>query len=155
MKKIIFAISLLCSSYVWAKPANIYLFYNSASENLAEISLNYKDIAKAFDDVYGPASDELPDKVRIEDFYVSKFPDGSYVYILNAPFSCGQLGCTTAVYKRDSDGDLIESESIFPVKCKEHGTDKLICIKGGYKPEKKDAAPKKRGPVHYPAPKEE
>lgn len=155
MKKIIFAISLLFGGYAQAKPAEIYLFYNSASENLSELSLNHNDVAKAFDDVYGPASDELPDKVRIEDFYVSKFPDGSYVYILNAPFSCGQLGCATAVYKRDADGDLIASDSIFPVKCKEHGTDKLICIKGGYKIEKKDNPPKKRGPVHYPAPKEE
>ena len=151
MRIFIFTAALLWSAAAAAKPADLYLFYNAASENLGEIGITPEENARAFDDIYGPASDELPDKVRYEDFYVSKFPDGSYVFILNAPFNCGQLGCATAVYQRDADGDLMSADSTFPVKCKDHGSDKLLCIKGGYKVEKPKPAGK-RGPVHYPAP---
>ncbi len=77
MKFLAFCLALLWSAAVLAKPADLYLFYNAASENLAEISITKEETAKAFDDIYGPASDELPDKVRYEDFFVSKFPDGS------------------------------------------------------------------------------
>ena len=154
MKFLAFCFALLWSTTVSAKPAGLYLFYNAASENLAEISITKEETAKVFDDIYGPASDELPDKVRYEDFFVSKFPNGSYVFTLDAEFNCGRLGCATTVYERDADGDLIEGESSFLVKCKLHGTDKRLCIKGGYKVEKKEKQ-KKRGPVHYPAPVEE
>lgn len=154
MKTILFIATMLFAGNAQAQKEDIFLFYNSASENLSEIGISSSEVDKAFDDTFGPASDELPDKVRKQDFYVSKFGDGSYVFILNANFNCGQLGCATEVYKRDNDGDLQPSDSTFPVKCKNHGTDKLICIKGGYKIEKK-SAPKKRGPVHYPAPVEE
>ena len=154
MKFLAFCFALLWSTTVSAKPAGLYLFYNAASENLAEISITKEETAKVFDDIYGPASDELPDEVRYEDFFVSKFPNGSYVFTLDAEFNCGRLGCATTVYERDADGDLIEGESSFPVKCKLHGTDKRLCIKGGYKVEKKEKQ-KKRGPVHYPAPVEE
>lgn len=34
-------------------------------------------------------------------------------------------------------------ESYFPVKCKYYESDKLLCIKGGYKVEKPKPAPKK------------
>ncbi len=138
MKFLAFCFALLWSTTVSAKPAGLYLFYNAVSENLAEISITKEETAKVFDDIYGPASDELPDKVRYEDFFVSKFPNGSYVFTLDAEFNCGRLGCATTVYERDADGDLIEGESSFPVKCKLHGTDKRLCIKGGYKVEKKE-----------------
>lgn len=74
------------------------------------------------------------------------------MFMLNAPFNCGQLGCNTRVYRRDADEDLMLEESSFPVKCKYYESDKLLCIKGGYKVEKPKPAPKK-GPVHYPAPR--
>ena len=154
MKIILFIAAFLFVGNAQAKKEDIFLFYNSASENLSEIDISSSEVDNAFDDIFGPASEELPDKVRKQDFYVSKFADGSYVFILNANFNCGQLGCATEVYKRDSDGDLQPVDSTFPVKCKNHGTDKLICVKGGYKVEKKPT-PKKRGPVHYPAPIEE
>ena len=155
MRFLALGVAVLWSGSVLAKPADLYLFYNAASENLAEISITKEETAKAFDDIYGPASDELPDKVRYEDFFVSKFPNGSYVFTLDAEFNCGRLGCATTVYERDADGDLIAGESSFPVKCKLHGTDKRLCIKGGYKVEKPKEEQKKRGPVHYPAPVEE
>lgn len=151
MKVLAFAAVLFWSMAVSAKPADLYLFYNSASENLGEINIAPAEVAKVFDDVFGPASDELPDKVRYEDFFVAKFPDGRYVFILNASFNCAQLGCATAVYQRDADGDLMSADSIFPVKCKDYASDKLLCVRGGYQPAKPKAE-KKRGPVHYPAP---
>lgn len=155
MKKIALLTVLLWSAGAVAKPADLYLFYNSASENLSEIDISATEIKSAFDDIYGPASDELPDKVKPEDFYVAKFPDGQYVFTLKSEYNCGALGCATTAYERDPDGDLQPVDSLFPVKCKDYGSDKLLCIKGGYKVEKTDAKPQKRGPVHYPAPVEE
>lgn len=155
MKKIALLTALLWSAGAVAKPADLYLFYNSASENLSEIDISAAEIESAFDDIYGPASDELPDKVKPEDFYVAKFPDGQYVFTLKSEYNCGALGCATTAYERDQDGDLQPVDSLFPVKCKDYGSDKLLCIKGGYKVEKTDAKPQKRGPVHYPAPVEE
>ncbi len=155
MKKIALLTALLWSAGAVAKPADLYLFYNSASENLPEIDISAAEIESAFDDIYGPASDELPDKVKPEDFYVAKFPDGQYVFTLKSEYNCGALGCATTAYERDPDGDLQPVDSLFPVKCKDYGLDKLLCIKGGYKVEKTEAKPQKRGPVHYPAPVEE
>ncbi len=155
MKKIALLTVLLWSAGAVAKPADLYLFYNSASENLSEIDISAAEIKSAFDDIYGPASDELPDKVKPEDFYVAKFPDGQYVFTLKSEYNCGALGCATTAYERDPDGDLQPVDSLFPVKCKDYGSDKLLCIKGGYKVEKTDAKPQKRGPVHYLAPVEE
>ena len=153
MKKLIFAFSVLWSGLVFAAPTDLFLFYNSASENLSEIGINQDELFEVFDDLFGPASDELPQEVKYSDFYVSKFPDGRYVFILDAPFNCGQLGCNSKSYTRDTDDKLVASDSIFPVKCVTHGDDKLVCAKGGYKVEKpKNNNPKKRGPVHYPAP---
>lgn len=155
MKKIALLTALLWSAGAVAKPADLYLFYNSASENLPEIDISAAEIESAFDDIYGPASDELPDKVKPEDFYVAKFPDGQYVFTLKSEYNCGALGCATTAYERDPDGDLQPVDSLFPVKCKDYGSDKLLCIKGGFKVEKTEAKPQKRGPVHYPAPVEE
>ncbi len=152
MKKIALLTALLWSAGAVAKPADLYLFYNSASENLPEIGISAAEIESAFDDIYGPASDELPDKVKPEDFYVAKFPDGQYVFTLKSEYNCGALGCATTAYERDPDGDLQPLDSLFPIKCKDYGSDKLLCIKGGYKVEKTDVQPQKRGPVHYPAP---
>lgn len=154
MRKILCAVAFLWCSAAAAKPADIYLFYNSASENLNELGISKAEVDKAFDDIYGPASDELPEKIRLQDFFVAKYPDGRYVFILNAAYNCGKLGCVATAYERDADGDLMYSESLTPVKCKNHGSDKLVCIKGGYKVEKK-VQKKKRGPVHYPAPAED
>ena len=144
----------LISSPVYTKAADFYLFYNSGSEYISEIDIDSNEIAKVFDDEFGPAAEELPLEVRYEDFYVSKFPDGNYVFTLKAPFNCGRLGCLTRSYKRDEDGDLQFVASSFPVKCKEHEPDKILCIKGGYKVEK-PKKPAKKGPIHYPAPKPE
>ena len=68
MKKIALLAALLWSSGAVAKPADLYLFYNSDSENLNEIGISPAEVNRAFDDIYGPASDELPDKVKLEDF---------------------------------------------------------------------------------------
>ena len=145
------AITLL----VWAFPLQAqtpqyYLFYNMNSADISEINISKSEIAEIFDSEFGPASDELPDKVKDEDFYVALFPDQSYVFILNAPFNCGRLGCNTQVYERDKDGDLMHKDSSFPVICEDNDDDKLLCVKGGYKKVKKEV--KKKGPVHYPAP---
>ena len=131
--------------------ADIYLFYNASSDNLEELGITKKETAHIFDGTFGPASDELPLEVKFDDFYVAKYPDGSFVFILNAPFNCGQLGCATTVYTRDKDGDLIEIDSKQPVKCKIYDTDKLLCTKGGYKPEIKQTKSKKKI-LHFPAP---
>ena len=152
MKKIALLTALFWSAGAAAKPADLYLFYNSASENLSEIGISAAEVQSAFDDIYGPASDELPDRVKLEDFYTAKFPNGQYVFTLKSEYNCGRLGCATTAYERDSDGDLQPADSLFPVKCKDYGSDKLLCIKGGYKVEKTDVQPQKRGPVHYPAP---
>ncbi|MBP3516022.1 MAG: hypothetical protein J6K65_07390 [Alphaproteobacteria bacterium] len=135
-----------------SRAAAFYLYYNINSPHLDEIGVDGSEVAKVFDDEFGPASEELPSEVKITDFFVAKYPDQSYVFMLNAPFNCGQLGCNTRVYRRDADGDLMLEESSFPVKCKYYESDKLLCIKGGYKVEKPKPAPKK-GPVHYPAPR--
>ena len=135
-----------------AKTPELYLFYNSQSGYISEIDITPEEIAGVFDDEFGPAAEELPQEVKYEDFYVSKFPDGNYVFTLKAPFNCGRLGCLTRSYVRDADGDLMFADSSFPVKCKEHEVDKLLCIKGGYKVTK-PKPPAKRGPIHYPAPK--
>lgn len=135
-----------------AEPAELFLYYNSHSPSLYEIGIKEAEVAKVFDDIFGPAAEELPLQVQYVDFYVSRYPDDSYVFILNAPYSCGQLGCAAEVYRRDADGDLQPSaDEVKPVKCKEHADDKLICINGGYKP-KLPARRKPKGPVHYPAP---
>lgn len=153
MKSLAFVVTILWSSLALAVPTDLYLFYNSASSNLSEINIKSSELEDIFDDLFGPASDELPQEVKYSDFYVSKFADGSYVFILNAPFNCGQLGCNTKVYIRDEEGDLISGDSTFPVKCVEHGDDKLLCAKGGYKAKpQKNIKSKKKGPVHYPAP---
>ena len=144
-------IGLFAASRVCA--ADLYLFYNASSDNLDELGISKKETAHIFDGTFGPAADELPLQVRFDDFYVAKYPDQSFVFVLNAPFNCGQLGCTTTVYVRDEDGDLIEQDSKDPVKCKIYDTDKLLCTKGGYKPEVLPKAPKKKI-LHFPAPKQ-
>lgn len=150
-KTAVFATALL----LWALPlraqnSQYYLFYNMDSPDIEEINISQSEIAAIFDSEFGPASDELPDKVRTEDFYVALFPDKSYVFILNSSFNCGRLGCNTQVYTRDEDGDLMYKDSSFPVVCEKNTEDKLLCVKGGYKQVKKVV--KKKGPVHYPAP---
>ena len=131
--------------------AEIYLFYNAASDNLDELGITKKETAHIFDGTFGTVADELPSEVKFDDFYVAKYPDGDFVFILNAPFNCGQLGCATKAYKRDEDGDLIEIDSKQPVKCKIYDADKLLCTKGGYKPEIVPEKPKKKI-LHFPAP---
>jgi len=140
---------------LWALPLQAqnpqyYLFYNIDSPDLDEISVSRQEMAEIFDSEFGPASDELPDKVKEKDFFAALFPDKSYVFILNSTFNCGRLGCNTQVYVRDKDGDLMYKDSSFPVLCEENDTDKLLCVKGGYKKVKKEI--RKKGPVHYPAP---
>ncbi len=141
---------LLRASLSQAQTPQYYLFYNIDSADINEINISKQEIAEIFDSEFGPASDELPDKVKSEDFYVARFPDQSYVFILNAPFNCGRLGCNTQIYERDKDHDLMYKDSSFPVICEENDGDKLLCVKGGYQKVKKKI--KKKGPVHYPAP---
>ena len=131
-----------------ASAKDVYLFYSAQSEYLKEIGITNKEAAKIFDGAFGPASDELPLEVRYDDFYVPQYPDKKFVFILNAPFNCGKLGCNTLVFERDEDDDLIEIDSKTPVKCTVHDADKLLCVDGGYKP---DVAPKpqKRKILHF------
>lgn len=146
---------LMACLLTWqAKAADIYLFYNASSNNLDEIGITKKETADIFEGEFGPAADELPLEVKFEDFYVAKYPDKSFVFILDAPFNCGQLGCNTIVFYRDTDGDLLELDSYNPVKCKIYDADKLLCTEGGYKPEiEKNDKPKKKI-LHFPAPKQ-
>lgn len=137
--------------------AEMYLFYNAAGQNLDEIEISSAETARAFDDIYGPATDEIPDKVRFQDFYVAKFPDQSYVFTLKSGYNCGLLGCATTVYNRDTDGDLVMGDSGFPVKCKSYDSDKILCIKGGYQPTSQKAAKHSASGqkiIHYYAPPE-
>lgn len=137
--------------------AEMYLFYNAAGQSLEEIGITPAETARAFDDIYGPAADEIPDKVRFQDFYVARFPDQSYVFTLKSGYNCGLLGCATTIYTRDTDGDLAMGESGFPIKCKTYDADKILCVKGGYQPTpqktaKRSASGKKI--IHYYAPPE-
>jgi len=139
---------------IQAQAADIYLFYNSDSRFLSEIDISKSEVRNIFDGEFGPASDELPQQVKYSDFYVSKYPDGSYVFVLNSPFNCGQLGCNTIVFAKDDDGTFIEQDDFPPVKCTKHDIDKLLCTKGGYKPkvDKKQQSPKKI--LHFYAPQQ-
>ena len=141
-------ISLALCTKVYAE--EIYLFYNASSDNLDELEIKHKEVAEIYDGEFGTAEEELPLEVRFDDFYVAKYPDKSFVFILKAPFNCGALGCGTLVYERDEDGDLIAKDSKTPVKCKIYDTDKLLCVDGGYKPEV-PKKPKKKI-LHFPAP---
>ncbi len=141
---------LLGGAAAHAQHAQYYLYYNASSPNLDEIHISEAEVARIFEDEFGPASDELPDLVQYKDFYVSFYPNDGYVFVLNSSFNCGKLGCNTHVYVRDKDGDLMFKDSSFPVKCEKNESDKLLCVKGGYS--KKKPKLKKRGPVHYPSP---
>lgn len=147
----LFAIFLLAAP---ARADDLYLFYSASSDNLDELGITPQETADIFDGEFGPASDELPLEVRFDDFYVAKYPDQNFVFILNAPFNCGQLGCNTIVFGRDEDGDLVELDSAKPVKCKIYDSDKLVCTEGGYKPEITPAKPKKKI-LHFPVPTDE
>lgn len=134
----------------FAAERELYLFYSAASDNLDELGISKKETAHIFDGEFGTAAEELPFEVKFDDFYVAKYPDQTFVFILNAPFNCGQLGCNTLAFVRDEDGDLIEKDSKKPVKCKIYDTDKLLCVNGGYKP-KVTPKPQKKI-LHFPAP---
>ena len=138
-----------------AKAGDLYLFDSASSDNLHELGITTEETADVFDGEFGPASDELPLEVKFDDFYVAKYPDQSFVFILNAPFNCGQLGCNTIVFTRDDDGKLYEQDSVKPVKCKIYDTDKLLCTEGGYKPEIDRPAKPKKKILHFPAPAEQ
>ena len=152
MKRFVWAFLCLLATTTAAKAADVYLFYSANSDNLDELGINRKETAHIFDGAFGPAADELPFQVKFDDFYVAKYPDQSFVFILNSDFNCGQLGCNTVVYTRDQDGDLVEQDAKDPVLCKIYDTDKLLCAKGGYKP--KVAPVKKKKILHFPSPKQ-
>ena len=151
-----FVALILCLGIVGtvrAKSPEYFLYYNVDSPHLEEIDIESDEILKVFDDNFGPAAEELPQEVRLADYYVSRYTDGRYVFMLNAPFNCGALGCNTEVYVRDEDGDLYYIDSSFPVKCEKHEDDKRLCQKAGYKKKAaKPAAPKKKI-IHYYPPK--
>ena len=149
MNKVILCLTALFIGLSPAKAEEIYLFYNASSDNLDELEITKKETADIFDGEFGPAADELPQEVRFDDFYVAKYPDGQYVFILNAPINCGRLGCKTIVFERDEDDDLVAQGSHQPVKCKIYDTDKLVCTKGGYQPEV-SIKPKKKILHFYP-----
>lgn len=142
-----------------AEDSKFYLFYNVNSGALEnEIGLTRKQVVQVFDDQFGVAAEQIPLDVRLEDFYVAKYPDQSYVFILKAPFNCAQEGCATQRYTLDAEGDLYYDDFSFPVKCKDHDYDKQLCIKGGYRPEVKPQAKVKKSKsgkkiIHYLAPK--
>jgi hypothetical protein len=152
MKRSLVLLGMCLACAMQAKAADMYLFYNASSDNLDELGIKAKEVAHVFDGEFGPASEELPLEVKYDDFYVSKYPDGSFVFVLKAPFNCGQLGCNNVVFVRDEDGDLIEQDAKDPVKCKNYDTDKLLCVNGGYQPEVK-AKPRKKI-LHFPAPQQ-
>lgn len=156
MKYILVTISFICCFSLNANASDIYLFYNASSDYLHEISISKDEIKNVFDGEFGTVVEELPNEVKFEDFYVSRFPDKSYVFLLNAPFSCGQIGCGTISFERGEDGRLYELDGKDPLKCKIYDADKLICTKGGYKPEididfENTKDPKKKI-LRYPAP---
>ncbi len=155
MKHILSAFLLLAFTFD-VKASDVYLFYNASSEYLNEIDIKTDEVKNVFDGEFGTVVEELPQEVKFEDFYVSRFPDKSYVFILKAPFSCGQIGCGTVVFKRDNDGKLYELDRINPLKCKNYDSDKLLCTEGGYKPEIdfnfEDYDLPKKKILHFPAP---
>lgn len=155
MKHILSAFLLLAFTFD-VKASDVYLFYNASSEYLNEIDIKTDEVKNVFDGEFGTVVEELPQEVKFEDFYVSRFPDKSYVFILNAPFSCGQIGCGTVVFERDNDGKLYELDRIDPLKCKVYDSDKLLCTEGGYKPEIdfnfEDYDLPKKKILHFPAP---
>lgn len=151
MNKVICCFVSLLFLCMPAKAEDIYLFYSASSDNLDELDITKRETAEIFDGEFGPASDELPREVKYDDFYVAKYPQGQYVFILNAPFNCGRLGCKTIVFERSEDGDLVALPSITPVKCKIYDADKLLCTDGGYKPEVKTKSKKKI--LHFYPPK--
>lgn len=146
----VFLTMMFVAAAAYADRRDIYLFYSAASDNLNELGINKKETFRIFDGEFGTAAEELPFEVKFDDFYVAKYPDQKFVFILNAPFNCGQLGCNTLVFARDEDGDLIAEDSKKPVKCKIYDTDKLLCVDGGYKP-KVSVKPQKKI-LHFPAP---
>lgn len=148
LRFITFLAVLLTSVNVYAE--DIYLFYSAVSPNLDELDISSGETKHIFEGEFGPAAEELPFEVNFDDFYVAKYPDKSFVFILNAPFNCGQLGCNTLVFVRDEDGDLVQQDSKTPVKCKIYDTDKLLCTDGGYKPTV-EIKPKKKI-LHFPPP---
>ena len=151
MKHLFPTLLIVLFSVLSARAGDLYLFYNAASDNLGELGISKEETADIFDGEFGPAADELPLEVKFDDFYVAKYPDQSFVFILDAPFNCGQLGCNTVVFVRDEDGDLVELDSVEQVKCKNYDADKLVCTEGGYKPEIAKPAKKKKI-LHFPAP---
>ena len=158
MKYVFFALGLMMSTIFEARASDIYLFYNGSSEYLEEIDITTSEIENVFSGEFGTVIEELPTEVKFEDFYVSRFPDKSYVFLLNAPFTCGQIGCSNIVFERDNDGKLYELERKGPLKCKTYDSDKLLCTEGGYKPEidfdfESFKLPKKKI-LHFPAPKQ-
>ena len=154
MKHIFLILFLIAFSFE-TKASDVYLFYNSSSDYLHEIGISTKEIKNVFDGEFGTVVEELPSEVKFEDFYVSRFPDKSYVFILNAPFSCGQMGCGNVVFERAEDGKLYELDRKDPLKCKIYDSDKLICTEGGYKPEidfDMENYRKKKKVLRFPAP---
>jgi len=149
MNKVLGCLLALFLSTSASNAEDIYLFYNASSDNLDELGITKKETMHIFDGEFGPAADELPNEINFDDFYVAKYPDARYVFILNAPYNCGRLGCKTIVFERDEDNDLVELESTTPVKCKIYDTDKLVCTKGGYQPEV-SVKPKKKILHFYP-----
>lgn len=133
-----------------AKTNETFLFYNIDSPNLDELAIDEDEVAQIFDVSFGEVAEDLPNEVRREDFYVARFPDQSYVFILNAPYNCAQLGCVTKTYVRENDA-LVFYGSYHPVKCENYDPDKLLCKRAGYRTYK--APPAKRQKVHFPAPK--
>lgn len=156
MKYIFLTFFLICTFSFNVKASDIYLFYNASSDYLNEINISTDETKNIFDGEFGTVVEELPNEVKFKDFYVSRFPDKSYVFLLNAPFSCGQVGCGTIAFERADDGNLYELDSKKPLKCKIYDSDKLLCTEGGYKPEIdfefENIEPTKKKVLRYPAP---
>jgi hypothetical protein len=82
--KHILSILLLLALAFDVKASDVYLFYNASSEYLNEIDIKTDEVKNVFEGEFGTVVEELPQEVKFEDFYVSRFPDKSYVFILKA-----------------------------------------------------------------------
>lgn len=135
-----------------AKTNETFLFYNIDSPSLDEIEIDNDEVEHIFYSSLGDVSEQLPSEVRRNDFFVARLPDKSYVFILNSPYGCAQLGCVTKTYVRQGE-EIVFFGSYYPVKCEKHSSDKLLCKRAGYRTYTKP--PAKRKPAHFPAPKHE
>lgn len=126
-----------------------------------ELGVTRNKVEKIFDDQFGVAAAEMPEVVGLEDFYIARYPDQSYVFTLKSGINCAAQGCTTYRYTLDQEGDFYFEDFSFPVKCKNYDAGVLLCIRGKYEAptdkelsatKTKATAVTKKRTVHFYAP---